>query len=166
MYHRLERIEECFRIMKSNLCLRPMFVRTAEHIRGHVLCCVLALIIIRLVERKLAGIGEKLSPDRICAAMQDANCSVAATPGGLVFGTDSDYSWVKDTLEAIGNEKTAEKVHSGELKPDLTAIEKALGIKPVPAICAKGIFERCFGRRFATEEDLVGDFVSRLKLPK
>ena len=35
-------IEECFRIMKSNLCLRPMFVRTAEHIRGHVLCCVLA----------------------------------------------------------------------------------------------------------------------------
>lgn len=166
VYHRLERIEECFRIMKSNLCLRPMFVRTAEHIRGHVLCCVLALIIIRLVERKLAGIGEKLSPDRICAAMKDANCSVSATPGGLVFVTDSDYSWAKDTLEAIGNEKTAEKVNGGELKPDLTAIEKALGVKPVPAICAKGIFERCFGRRFATNDALVGDFVSRLKLPK
>ena len=64
-----------------------------------------------------------------------------------------------------GNEKTAEKIASGALKPDLAAVEKAPGIKPLPALCAKGAFERCLTRRFATEEDLVGDLASRLKIP-
>ena len=165
VYHRLVRIEECFRIMKSNLCLRPMYVRTAVHIRGHFLCCVLALVILRLIERRLKDCGEKLSPDRICAALQDAQCAVAQGPGGLVFAADSDYGWAKDSLEKEGNERTAEKITSGALKPDLAAVEKALGVKPVPALCTKGVFERCFTRRFATEGELVGDLVSRLKIP-
>ena len=81
VYHRQVRIEECFRIMKSDLSLRPMYARTAEHIRGHFLCCVLALVILRLIERRSKENGDKLSPGRICAALQDAQCAAAKGPG-------------------------------------------------------------------------------------
>ena len=38
------RIEECFRIMKNDLGLRPMYVWISNHVRGHVTVCVLVLL--------------------------------------------------------------------------------------------------------------------------
>ena len=55
-YHRLRslwRIEQCFRIMKTFLEARPIYVRTEEHIRGHFVLCYIALVIERLCLRKL-----------------------------------------------------------------------------------------------------------------
>lgn len=55
-YHRLRslwRIEQCFRVMKTFLEARPVFVRTASHIRGHFVMCYLALVIERLCLRTL-----------------------------------------------------------------------------------------------------------------
>ena len=42
-YHGLSRIEDAFRITKSNLCGSPVFVRTPEHINAHFLTCFIAL---------------------------------------------------------------------------------------------------------------------------
>ena len=44
---------EQFRIMKSTLDARPVFVRKPEHIIAHLDICVLALILIRLIQRQL-----------------------------------------------------------------------------------------------------------------
>lgn len=44
----LWRIEECFRVMKTNLNARPVYVWTTERIKGHFLICYLALVIERL----------------------------------------------------------------------------------------------------------------------
>ena len=52
-YGNLVGIEEQFRIMKSTLDARPVFVRKPEHIIAHLDICVLALILIRLIQRQL-----------------------------------------------------------------------------------------------------------------
>ena len=48
-------IEESFRIMKTDLRSRPVYVSLKEHISAHFLTCFLALLFIRIIEKKLAG---------------------------------------------------------------------------------------------------------------
>lgn len=52
-YHGLTQIEEQFRTMKSTLETRPIYVRTAEHIEAHLLICLIALIMLRIIQRRI-----------------------------------------------------------------------------------------------------------------
>ena len=49
------KIEECFRIMKTEFEARPTFVRLENRITAHFLICFLALLVYRLLELKLEG---------------------------------------------------------------------------------------------------------------
>ena len=49
-YHNLWRIEESFRIMKSQLDARPIFMQKQETITGHFLICYLAVSLTRLLQ--------------------------------------------------------------------------------------------------------------------
>ena len=49
-YHGLSRIEDSFRIIKSDLEGRPIYVWTEEHIKAHFLICFIALTIIRIIQ--------------------------------------------------------------------------------------------------------------------
>lgn len=66
VYHGLWRIEESFRIMKSDFDARPIYLNKREHIRAHFLICFVALVILRLIQNRM-GI-ERLSVDRIAEA--------------------------------------------------------------------------------------------------
>lgn len=46
-------IEECFRIMKTDFKARPVYLQTEDHIRSHFLTCFIALVIYRILEKKL-----------------------------------------------------------------------------------------------------------------
>ena len=52
-YHGLSRIEDSFRIIKSDLEGRPIYVCTEEHIKAHFLICFIALTIIRIIQYKI-----------------------------------------------------------------------------------------------------------------
>ena len=52
IYKGLWKIEESFKITKSNLETRPVYVWTKEHIEAHFLTCFISLIILRLIEYK------------------------------------------------------------------------------------------------------------------
>jgi transposase len=52
-YHQLSKIEESFRVTKSDLEGRPVYVWTDDHIQGHFLTCYLALVLYRLLQLKL-----------------------------------------------------------------------------------------------------------------
>ena len=54
LYHHLVQIEECFRIMKSEFEIRPLFVRDRDSVTGHVLLCIVSLIMVRLIQKKAA----------------------------------------------------------------------------------------------------------------
>ena len=52
-YHNLWRIEESFRIMKSQLDARPVYLQKEETITGHFLICYLAVLLTRLLQFKV-----------------------------------------------------------------------------------------------------------------
>ena len=47
------RVEECFRIMKSELKARPVYLSRDDRIKAHFLTCFMALLIYRVLEQKL-----------------------------------------------------------------------------------------------------------------
>lgn len=53
IYRGLSKIENTFKVTKSNLESRPVYVWTPEHIEAHFLTCFVSLVIIRLLENKL-----------------------------------------------------------------------------------------------------------------
>lgn len=52
-YKELSKIENSFRVVKSDLLGRPVFVKTKEHINAHFLICFISLLIMRLFQIKL-----------------------------------------------------------------------------------------------------------------
>lgn len=53
IYRGLAKIEETFKVTKSGLESRPVWVSRADHIQSHFLTCFISLVIIRLIEIKL-----------------------------------------------------------------------------------------------------------------
>lgn len=68
VYRNLWRIEQSFRIMKTGLEARPVYLRKAESIYGHFLVCYLALVVLRILEDRVFK-GE-LAPDEITDLMR------------------------------------------------------------------------------------------------
>jgi len=70
-YRGLWKIEESFKVMKSDLEGRPVHVRRNDHVEGHFLICFLALLFSRILELKLE---HRHSVRRIQKSLKDANC--------------------------------------------------------------------------------------------
>ncbi len=54
-YHRLWRIEESFRVMKSELDARPVYLQRQSTVTGHFLVCYIAVLLVRLLQEKVLG---------------------------------------------------------------------------------------------------------------
>jgi transposase len=72
LYRGLWRIEESFKITKSVLGTRPVYLKTPEHVNAHFLICFLALLIARIIEKRLNG---KYTIERITETLQKVACS-------------------------------------------------------------------------------------------
>lgn len=73
MYRGLWKIEESFKITKSELEARPVFVWTKEHIEAHFLTCFIALTIARILEFKL---DYKHCSAKILESLAKSECSL------------------------------------------------------------------------------------------
>lgn len=69
-YKGLWKIEESFKITKTLLKSRPVYVKTDAHIEAHFLTCFLALLILRILEMKLQG---KHSTEKMVESLKKAN---------------------------------------------------------------------------------------------
>lgn len=72
MYRGLWRIEESFRVTKSDLEARPVFVSREDHIQAHFLTCFLALVIARILEMKT---DHKHSIAKLLESLGKAECT-------------------------------------------------------------------------------------------
>lgn len=72
IYRGLWRIEESFKVTKSELEARPVYVWTKEHIEAHFLICFVALTIARILENRL---GRRYSIRKILESLSKAGCS-------------------------------------------------------------------------------------------
>ena len=71
-YRNLSNIEDTFKITKSELNDRPVFVWTREHIEAHFLTCFVALVILRLLEKNA---NEKFSPHSLIESIKKLNAT-------------------------------------------------------------------------------------------
>ena len=67
------KIEDCFRIMKTNFSTRPIYHSNRNRITAHFLICYTALLIYRLLEVKLDEYGEHFTTDEILATLRHMN---------------------------------------------------------------------------------------------
>ena len=73
IYRGLWKIEETFKITKSDLGSRPVFLSTEEHIRAHFLICFVALVIARILEVKI--LNGQFGTSEILRSIRRYSCS-------------------------------------------------------------------------------------------
>ena len=71
-YKGLSNIEDCFRVTKTDLQSRPVYVWKKEHIESHFLSCYIALVILRYLQYKS---HYTLSSHKIINALNSAKAS-------------------------------------------------------------------------------------------
>lgn len=123
VYGGLWKIEESFRILKSDLSARPVFVQTNEHIRAHFLICFVALLIVRLFQLKMSR--NALSVERIARSLNAATCQILT--GGYVHLDDVGGSLAfKEVVNESGKSvKTLAFSNDDEIALDYALIQKA-----------------------------------------
>ncbi len=92
-YRGLWRIEESFRITKSDLETRPVYVSREDHIQAHFLTCFIALLLLRILELKTE---RKYSPARMIDSLN-------AVSGAHLQQNYYMFDYYDEVLEHIGN---------------------------------------------------------------
>ena len=75
-YRKLWQIEDCFRVAKHDLRIRPIFHWTPARVRAHLLICFLALVCIRCLAYRVRLRFESMSPARIVRALTAVQSSI------------------------------------------------------------------------------------------
>lgn len=67
------KIEDCFRVLKTNLSARPVFHQKRERIISHFLICYTALLIYRILEKKLNTNNTHFTTENIIETLRNMN---------------------------------------------------------------------------------------------
>lgn len=67
------KIEDCFRVLKTNLSARPVFHQKRERIISHFLICYTALLIYRILEKKLNTTNTHFTTENIIETLRNMN---------------------------------------------------------------------------------------------
>ena len=92
------KIEDCFRVMKTNFSARPVFYQKRERIVAHFMICYTALLIYRLLEKKLDMYGTHFTVDSVIKTL--SNIQVANLEDVCYMSTYNN-SQVLTALNAI-----------------------------------------------------------------
>lgn len=116
IYKGLWRIEEAFKIAKSDLSTRPVYVQTPLHIEAHFLTCYIALTIMRLIQ---FDTGFKYS----AASIINEISSMAGTleqDNWWLFDHRSDLS--DELCKSVGIDLSKKHMQLTEIKSILTSV--------------------------------------------
>lgn len=67
------KIEDCFRLMKTNFESRPVYHHNKERIISHFMICYTALLVYRLLEKKLNMVGKHFTSSDVIETLQNLN---------------------------------------------------------------------------------------------
>ena len=94
------KIEDCFRIMKTNFSARPVFHQNRERIVAHFMVCYTALLIYRILEKKLDMYGTHFTVENV---IETLNNMQVANLEDVCYMSTYDNSQVLTSLNAIFN---------------------------------------------------------------
>lgn len=118
IYHGLWRIEETFRVTKTELRARPVFVSTTDHIICHFMICFAALCILRLLQFRLDW---KYSAGQIVESLRKV-CGTSLEQNLYVFDYCDEV--VRDVGNLLGIDFTRKYLTKGEIRSILGLTKK------------------------------------------
>ena len=102
------KIEDCFRVLKTNFSSRPVYHRKENRIKAHFLICYTALLIYRLLEVKLDRNKTHFTTEQIIETLQNMNVVNCSDMYYQACYTGSD---VLDSLEQLFDLKLSRKYY-------------------------------------------------------
>ena len=115
-YHNLWRIEESFRIMKSELDARPVYLQREETITGHFLICYLAVLLTRLLQFKV--LENRFCSEEIFSFIRDFR--VAKISDRKYMNLTRNSSLIKELSKKTSLPLTSYFLSSGQIKKMLS----------------------------------------------
>ena len=115
-YHNLWRIEESFRIMKSELDARPVYLQKEETITGHFLICYLAVLLTRLLQFK--ALENKYCSEEIFSFIRDFR--VAKISDRKYMNLTRNSTFIKELSKKTGLPLTSYFLTNGQIKKMLS----------------------------------------------
>lgn len=164
IYHSLNGIEECFRIMKHNLGLRPMYVWQSEHVRGHITVCVLALLLIKLLQRRLKDERNlEISIDSLCQALNEANVTMIRTGADRTYFIPqfSKVDHIRRGKEQYSTEALLKLLQPQKKESVIDACMRLVGLTPIPGMVDRTTLATCLRTRYPSDEDAVSELLLR-----
>lgn len=115
-YHNLWRIEESFRIMKSQLDARPVYLQKEDTITGHFLICYLAVLLTRLFQFKI--LKNNYCSEDLFEFIHDFR--VAKISDRKYINLTRGSTFIKEFSELINLPLTSYFLNEGEIKKMLS----------------------------------------------
>ena len=116
------KIEDCFRVMKSNFSSRPVFHKKRERIIAHFMICYTALLIYRLMEKKLDLHGTHFTVDNIIETLKSMDVANIEDMCFMSTYTSSEACTALNAVTGLGLDK--KYYQSKELNKNIKKILK------------------------------------------
>ena len=135
-YHNLWHIEESFRVTKSDLNTRPIYVYTNAHIEAHLLTCFVALTVLRVLQYKLRPL--QIPAARIAQTMAASICRLPEDDVVWVNEVHGGYSYKEE------NGKASLELNEDDdyLRNDWLALQKSFGVDLDFVLTERNIFDK------------------------
>jgi len=100
-YRDLTDIERAFRTMKSVIDLRPFFHKTEDRVRAHVLICVLAYLLEKVIENSLKREKINLSLEKALCSLRQMGIAVMKVDNEIYAYVSEPTFWQKEIFRAL-----------------------------------------------------------------
>jgi transposase len=100
-YREKNKIEEAFREMKSLLALRPIHLTRPERVKAHVTICILAYLLINMMEMMLRKVGHSIAPIEVLKQVQSCRLNQVSLKGSSGYSltvtemTEQQLEWTE-----------------------------------------------------------------------
>lgn len=118
IYRGLWRIEEAFKVTKSDLETRPVYLSREDHIQAHFLICFVALVLLRLLALNL---DNKYSVSKIIDSLSKMSGSFLEE-NWYVFDYADEVT--QDIAKTLGTDLSRKYLKVGEIKSMIAATKK------------------------------------------
>ena len=119
LYRGLWRVEDSFRVTKSELEARPAYVKRDDRIKAHFLTCFISLVIVRLIQKKT---GHAFSTEDLIETMNAISCS---HEGGNLFLFDHQSDAATVLGNAFGVDFSMLRLTRSEIKKNIGAVKNS-----------------------------------------
>jgi len=117
LYRGLWRVEDSFRVTKSDLESRPVYAKRNDRIRAHFLTCFISLVIVRLIQKRT---GYVFSVEDLIETMNAISCS---HEGGNLYLFDHQSGAAEALGKAFGIDFTMLRLTRAEIKKNIGAVK-------------------------------------------